>query len=580
MLSRIQPLRGVSRTWLVPVALLLSGPAAVAAQVRDARIPGHGSVWLEIEPSLLDWSEQFALDSPEPEVANGEREPLFAHFDGPIAARLYPGPLPFIEELNQDAAALGFDPVAAQDFSLGSLDFSDLTDQTRRLAFGFELGLLGRFAIGARAPFVLTDATPSFAFDSTGATVTAGAVAFAGSTFLDDMQGALTQLGALIAGGTLMGAELDAATALQTDAQAFLGALGARVVDGRFVPTAPSLAGMQMIQRVDGFVASFDGYGISLPPLTLPATGSAITLASIFGDPPVSGMLPARSRQGLLLGEAEVSLRVGLIDQITRRRPILPADSTAAPPARLRADSAAIAGDTASVPADTGSVSDARETGLRLRTTVGGLVRIPTGTAGFPPFGNPMDFLDVPIGDGQMDVELSLYQDVAFAGWLLVRSVATYGIQTADDLPMRVHPPDRPYAFESTETVVHRDLGDYFELTIRPGLILNSAMRIGLEYDFWRLQAASYTLDEPLPDVPDASPLELETAQTRHMVGLGFAYDLSEARSRDQLVEGATPVRAPWRFEVSLRRSLSGSGGQTPAAFRFLASFRVPVRAF
>ena len=568
--------------WLVPVALFVSPPLAAAAQARDARLPAHGGLWLEIEPSLANWSEQFALDSSDPSIPDGAREPLYNHFDGPIASRLHPGPLPFIADLNRDAAALGFDPIASEDFSLGALDFSDMTSQARRLDIGFELGLLDRFAIGARAPFVLTDTEVAFAFDSASATVTSGAVAFAGSTFLEDMQGALTQLGALIADGSLMGPELDQAMALLADGGAFLTALEMRVTQGDFIPTGPSVAGMQMIGRVDGFVTTFGSFGITLPPLTLPATGSAVTLPGLFENAPVSGTFPRSSRQGLLLGEAEVSLRVGVIDQITRRA----AGAAGAAPAAGDSARAAAADSvrpgavdpTAPGPSDPGGDDD--EGGVRLRTTVGALLRIPTGTAGFPPFGDMADFLDVPIGDAQMDIELSLYQDVQIAGWLLVRSVAKYGIQMADDLPVRVHPPDRPYSFESTGAVVRRDLGDYLEVTVRPALRLNSTVRVGLEYDFWRLEAARYSLSDPSPEVPAARPLELETAQTRHMLGLGFAYDLSEAQSRDELIAGVAPVRAPWRFEISLRRSIMGSGGRTPAAFGFLASFRVPIEAF
>jgi len=600
MLPRIPSLRAPA-PWLVPVALLLSTSVPAVGQARDARIPAHGSLWLEVEPSLVNWSEQYALDSSNPDILDGQREPLYKHFDGAIADRLFPGPLPFIEALNEDAGALGFDPIEPGNFSLGELDFSDVTSQIRRLDLGFELGLLDRFAVGARAPFVLTDTDVAFAFDSAAATVTSATVAFAGSTFLEDMQGAITQLGALVADGSLMGPELAQAMALLEDADAFLTALETRVAQGSFVPTAPSLAGMQMTGRVDAFASSFDAFGITLPALALPATGSAVTLPGIFENAPVSAALPGSSRQGLLLGDAEVSLRVGLIDQITRRepapgtRPAVPdsvararaaerpaavADSTPGDSARAARGDPAAADSAAAGAEGQAMAAGADRGGIRLRTTVGGLLRIPTGSPGFPPFGDPADFFDVPIGDGQMDVEVSLYQDIQLDGWVLIRSVARYGIQMADELPLRIHAPDRPYAFESTQAVVRRDLGDYLELTVRPALRLGSAIWVGLEYGYWRLQATSFSLPQPLPDVADASSLERETAQERHMLGLGFAYDLSEARSRDELVTGAVPVRPPWRFEVSMRRSMSGSGGRTPAALRFLATFRVPIEAF
>ena len=105
-------------------------------------------------------------------------------------------------------------------------------------------------------------------------------------------------------------------------------------------------------------------------------------------------------------------------------------------------------------------------------------------------------------------------------------------------------------------------------------------MWVGLSYQFWHLGDASFSIAEPLPGVPDASPLEVETGQTRHMVGLEITYDLSQSRSREYIIQDRSPKRNPWQFTIGVRRSMAGAGGQTPAAFRYAAAFRIPIRIF
>jgi hypothetical protein len=267
-----------------------------------------------------NWSEQFAFDSPLPDSPDGAREPLFADLDGPIAARLFPGPDPFIDDLNLAAGALGFDPVEGSDFSLGSLDFSAVNAERRTLDIGFEMGILSRLAVGVRAPIVMTDFESRFAFDSLTASVTHGDLGFgAGNLFFAEARAAVISLDGLIAGGTLMGAELADAMALRDQTDAYITAFEARVAGGRLIPTAPSAAGIQMSDRFASFVASFEALGLELPALALPRAATAADLPRWFENEPVAGMLPGGLRRGLTFGEAEFSVRLGVIDQITRR---------------------------------------------------------------------------------------------------------------------------------------------------------------------------------------------------------------------------------------------------------------------
>ncbi len=562
--------------------LFILSAAPGAAQFRDARLPESGRLWFELTPTLLDWSEQFAANSADAETSDGSREPLFSHYDGPLAARLFPGPAFFIDDLNTDATALGFDPITEEEFSLGDLDYSRLRAQARRLTVGFELGILDRLSVGFHAPFTRTDIETSFAFDSTTANVTSAADALpSGSQFFVDAQSSLASLQALIDSGVLTGPELTDALLLRDDTDLFLTTLERRSVDGALIPTAPSIAGVQMDQRFSAFVSQFEALGLMLPALGLPGTGTSADFLALFIDPPFVASNLGNNRNALSLGEIEISVRFGVIDHITPRGtswdPVGTPQTPEEPPT-TEPGAGAVEGEATGTPSvgPTGRGS----TGIRLRTTLGVTARIPIRSASFPPFANAANFLDLPIGDGQTDIELALYQDVAFDDWLVLRTSARYGIQKADDLILRVAPPDQPYAFESLQTVVHRDLGDYLHILVRPALRINSALSFNLEYEYFRLGDPSYTLAQPLPDAPDASPLEIEGSQTRHRIGAGVIFDLTEARNRDELIAGGGPLRRPWQFGISIRKAVAGSGGQTPASFRVGAHFRVPIDIF
>ncbi|MDX1393608.1 MAG: hypothetical protein R3195_04425 [Gemmatimonadota bacterium] len=581
MRARIHSPTGVATT-LATVAALAFAAAPVGAQQRDARIPDPGDLWLELSPTLDTWTDQFALGSPI--VGDGEREPLFGHFDGPLADRLYPGPQPLIDDLNEDAGALGFDPITEDEFSMGRIDYQRINAQRRELAAGLEFGVFRRIALGFRAPLTKTDLEPAFVFDSTTATVMGALTTFPPSdSYFEDARAAIDQLDALIAGGTLMGQELADAIALRDGTDAFVTALQLRAGGERLVPTGASTAGTQMRARYDGFTAEFDSLGLVLPALTLRDMASAADLQRFLEDAPVSGMVPSRASTGLALAEFEVSARIGIIDQITPRYGPTPETP---PPARdsLAADSLRTPGDSLTVEPPVAR----RRPAIRLRTTAGGLMRIPRFVNGALPMHDPTRFMNLPVSDGQTDVEISLYQDVALGDWFMLRAVGRYGIQMADQLVMRIHDPERPYAYAETESALDRDLGDYAEITLRPSIRFNSAIWIGLEYDFWRIGNTKYTaIPEPPgesgeqpPEPPDASPLELETGGSRHMLGFGIIYDLSEARSRADVLEDRSPVRSPWQFSIGIRWSLAGSGGQTPAPLRYQATFRIPIGVF
>lgn len=554
MLPKIPRLRAPSLALLALAAFAIP----CEAQFRDARLPRQGRFWMQVAPELLNWTEQFALNSSVDSIADGDREPIANHFGGPLTARMFPAPEALAEALNADADALGFDPVTLDDVSFGDLDFSVMRAQVRRLALGGEIGVLDWISVGFRAPFTLADMTTRFAFDSTSATVTGVAPdLMPGRPFSSDARDALGALRDLIDGGTLSGSNLDDAIRLRDHTAAFLGALERRAGSGAPIPTSLSAAGAQMLGRFADFATAFEALGLTLPELVLPEFASDADYETFFVGPGFTDRLPKNSRNGLALGEMEVFARVNLLDQITRRHAIPASEEPGDPPPAAES-----------------------ERGIRLRTTIGGLMRVPVTSQNAPPFRDVTNSADIPLGDGQTDIEIALYQDIAVGSTLLIQAAGRYGIQQSDAYVAHIVPPDRPYASGSTQTLLFRDLGDYVQILVRPSLRINPAMSLGFEYDYFRLGDPLYLATDAEAETEDPALVGAEGSQTRHRVGVGFMVDLSEAHGRDALRAGARPVRRPWRFGISLRRAVAGSGGRTPASFRFGADFRIPIDIF
>lgn len=520
-------------------AAVLVAPADLAAQVvdalssqtQDARIPRHGEVWFEVFPSFDTWSEQFALDSPLEGTEDGEREPLEADVGGPILDRVFPslsGTL--AESLNQDAGALGFDALQPEEVSVGGLDFGTINAQVRRLNFGIRIGLLNHLSLEAEAPLVFTEVEPLFAFDTLSATVGRAAAALPGSaTFFDEFAAAREMLEGMVAEGSLTPEQEAEAQALLDSSGLFLNALQRRVMEDLLLPLAGSSAGSQMTARFSSLTAGFSEFGLSLPVFPLRETASSAELAAFFAAPPVSGLAPGITERTWTVGEVEAGLRLGILDTFRPGRSV------------------------------------------RARTTLGGKVRLPLREADRDPFHVSGDFLGLPVGDGQRDIEAAFFQDLQLGGAFLLSVSARYGIQRPDELTLRVRPPDRPWALEETEAVVERDLGDYVQVRALPQLLLNRYLSVGAEYGYWRKEPDAYRLVGDAGSVPDASPLEVETEQRLHRLGVALIY-----RPENPAFD---PDPGPgWEFGFVFQTAIAGSGGQTPAAQRVLAAIRLPIR--
>lgn len=510
---------------LAGAALLLPGLAGAqerTPRTEDAELPAGGEVRFRFAPVFQAWHTEFG-----PGPGGSEEVPLLEDWDGPLLEQVYPGPAGLLDDLNRGADSLGFDPLDPAAVSAGELRMRELDEEVRSIPFRVEVGILDRLAVDVMIPLVKTEAEPFVSLDVAGADLAAASAAFeTPDLFFGQVADARTLLEARIAGGVLTPEEEQQATELLATSGAFAEALRSRVIGNDLVPAAGSAAGGQMAAHYASLVSGFSAFDLDLPAFSLP-------------EPTASGLLPAlglpsleTANRGLLFGEPELGLRLQLLDGFAR------------------------------LPEERG--------GLEARTTVGVRMRFDVRDANSTVFIDPEDQLGLPLGDGQRDIELSVYQDLRVASTLLLNVVARYGIQQADELTRRVRSPERPLAPASLEARVERDLGDYRRLRVAPRLLLNPVISVGLEYRYWHKGRDRYTA---LSEGVDATPLETQTEQTLHRFGFGAFY------RPDPPDEGERAGAVP-ELGFLYQRAVAGSGGETPAAGLVAFHVRVPFRVF
>lgn len=500
-------------------------------RIEDARLPGHGELRVGVSANFETWSDQYARDNANWD--DGERRPLSADYDGPIKGGYFPSLDPVLVDLNSDSNALGFNPLAPADFRQGKLQFGSVTATRHAFWLSLSLGLLDRFALRLAVPVVKTTADPSYTFSPVGSTMTTAASAVPDSIlFFGDYASALVQLQSIIDSGSLSPPDQMTAEALLATAFEFAQALTRRVRGNLVMPLGGTTAGDEVESHYANLESGFMTYGVPLPGFMLPTQTSASDLIGFFTQSLVIAELLAKTTQGYSLGELEPALKVGILDTF---------DGEDGP-------------------------------AVELRTAVQALVRIPTGAADRAPFLDPNNFVSLPIGDGQWDVELSVFQDVGIR-WFLLNVAARYGRQLSDQLTLRVRSNGLRFALAETEATVNRDLGDYFSLRLAPRIRLGSVVTVGAEYDYWRKGRDAYALVSTDGTVTNADPLEIHTGQTRHRLGISISYSTLRKYRENA-------ANFPVELWFVYQGSLAGSGGQTPASELATLSLMFPISLF
>jgi hypothetical protein len=187
--------------------------------------------------------------------------------------------------------------------------------------------------------------------------------------------------------------------------------------------------------------------------------------------------------------------------------------------------------------------------GIRARAAAAGVVRLGTGQRE-----SPDNFADIGTGDGQTDIEIRGYFDLANGPRLWTSMVARFGMQMADRFLMRVPgTTGEPFPALYRKIEVDRDLGDYFELEVAPRFAPNDAFSLSANYRLRSKQSDRYrgrtnvnVPDELLPtavQTVDPGILETFSSQTEHRIGWALTYSA---------LRGYANRRSPWPLEVSL----------------------------
>jgi hypothetical protein len=315
------------------------------------------------------------------------------------------------------------------------------------------------------------------------------------------------------------------------EAQAYLDALRAAYVQSNFFPVQGSAPGARLQTRLDEVRAALSALGVTGMPESVPLASGYMDeedFQAFLAGPQMRSAPLEDWTQLWALGDVEITANVRLL-----RRGFEP-DST-------------------------GAVDP-----LRFQVGVGALVRLGTGGQE-----NPGRFFDQDIGDGQMDLEGSVFGLVEmgnrFGAWGRLR----YGIQNEGELYRRITDPSGVLPSYTRFAPLKWTPGNYFELDVNPRLFLTPDMSFGFRYHLWSKGEDSYVLgnmvvgegEEPR-ELPPPSLLNLETEQRLQEVGFSATYSSVDAHARGE-------VGIPLYVRATYFQPVGGSGGRTPKGGRF-----------
>jgi hypothetical protein len=204
----------------------------------------------------------------------------------------------------------------------------------------------------------------------------------------------------------------------------------------------------------------------------------------------------------------------------------------------------------------------ARDRRVGVRLAVSPVFRL--GTA--PPDA-PFNWFDIPLGDGQNDIEVRGYADLVVGSHFSASFIGRYAMQLPDEELIRI--PDTAgdvYLPGFREQLVRRDLGDYFEVEARPRFVFRDYLALSGMYLYRHKSEDRHTGQFVVPAVEtgglgeitlDASTLDAKTEAIEHRAGLGITFSSVPAFQRRR-------SRLPLEVSFMHVQSVRGSGGRTP----------------
>ncbi len=528
----LRPLGSVRWRLGMTVLGLVSGTlfctAAGHAQVlKDPLVPA-GRARLDFSSSYSSWDSRFGVN------ASGENveESLGDDLSDPTGASLFPG----IEELESQLRSLATD--AGFSRSIGAA-LGEIKKDVTRIDLSLELGIFDWLTVGATVPWVQNRTTLDFAFTPDQApelgvnpAITSGSqVGLALQRLADAATNARSWANAACQAGA---PNCQSAGALADRAEAFLAGSQGAYSASPFFPTVGSTAATALAAALTSLDADLSAAGLASTGVTLPfatALVDAETLAGIVTEPG-SGYAasPLADVESLWeLGDVEVHAAVRLLQGEVR-------DSGTATPR------------------------------FSYLLVGGGLARLGTGLV------DDADvFLDMSSGDGQVDLEASLFGALRIGESLAFRAALRYGIQQTDSLIMRVAPHEVVLVPLASKRLVRWTPGSYFAISASPRWHMTDQLSLSADYRYFSKGADGYEIigDAAIGGIPvDPSDLEHESSVTLQEAGLGLTYSTMQTWR-----EGLTG--SPLEFNARLIYAVAGRGGRTPKTTRLELGFRI-----
>ncbi|MEZ4412403.1 MAG: hypothetical protein R2910_05415 [Gemmatimonadales bacterium] len=507
----------------IALAVLLTTPAA--AQLPEIGVP-RGIVRFGIGGDFANTSNQFF---------QGTEEPFRSQFaTSTLGTAYYPGlaanqaQIASLTGNANYALSLGGATMRAQ-ASIGTLQL------------GATVGLTSKLSLFGVVPIVRQQVQVDYRIDSSGANTgfnpadpVFGSAAGRDSVniFLADYKAALDTLDLRLQAGFYDGNPTDSALAVATLATgtAYYEGLTSLFVApgeaGDFVPLAGSAAGQAMASAVTGTQTNLAALGVPSFTQPLPLPADALTPSeynnylSSAGGPIVAS--PIVTTTSFLLGDVELGASYTLIDRWNR---------------------------------------PGRPGGLRV--VAQGLVRLPTG---YQPLSN--NFVSVPTGGGQTDLQLSMVADVG-GGKVGARFSGSYNDQLSLTSERRITLPSQPIPWANRLATVTTDPGNETALSALPYFQFAPGFAIVGVVRYWShgADAVEYASATDAITGVSASDLATDTKRTATIVGGGLSYAPAQTGPK-------VPLDAFWIYETVV----SASGGVVPKAGTMRMGLRWPFR--
>ncbi len=510
----------VSTVKQLPVLVLILAPLGLGGQEFSEALLPVGQLRVEIS-SLFHFADERFGSRMEGGSLIEEDEPLgFDFVDTAVGTRLFPA----LEDLEADltaAAATAITPLV-----LGRTR-AVLTRDAVWLPIRLDVGVLDWLTVGITVPFSRRRAEFATSIQTDGADV--GVPPGTAGDFLGEVSaanGALTVVVTTLCTADPSSPECSQATSLLTEGESFHGSLTDAYGDYGVFPLEGSDTGDVLQSRTTSLLNAYQAVGVSSFPTAIPLATEVLTEATylnLVSNPAfrVKGDSLKTWRSPWELGDVEIHAYARLWRMGQETPPNEPQPT------------------------------------VRVEIGAGALFRLGTGR-----IDSPRNFLDTGSGDGQNDIELSVFGALRAGSRLGIVGDFRYGIQQPVQVLKRITAPDRIFAPLSAEQVVRWNPGDYIQLRVSPRVYLTEEIALGFHVRYFSKKADRYSSAEAGVGL-DPGVLELETAEKSFGIGGGVVFSTVESgRGR--------PMEA--RFLV--QQAVSGSGGATPKTWRVEVGLR------